>query len=75
MKLGSLAILLAAVILLPTGASAQSSPPSPRPITVDDYFQIQTVHDPQLSLDAQWVAYAVDKSTLKTDKNEEQQKG
>jgi dipeptidyl aminopeptidase/acylaminoacyl peptidase len=70
MKLGSLAILLAAVILLPTGASAQSSPPSPRPITVDDYFQIQTVHDPQLSLDAQWVAYAVDKSTLKTDKNE-----
>jgi dipeptidyl aminopeptidase/acylaminoacyl peptidase len=70
MKLGSLAILLAAVILLPTGASAQSSPPSPRPITVDDYFQIQTVHDPQLSPDAQWVAYAVDKSTLKTDKNE-----
>jgi len=70
MKLGSLAILLAAVILLPTGASAQLSPPSPRPITVDDYFQIQTVHDPQLSLDAQWVAYAVDKSTLKTDKNE-----
>jgi len=70
MKLGSLAILLAAVILLPTGASAQSAPPSPRPITVDDYFQIQTVHDPQLSPDAQWVAYAVDKSTVKTDKNE-----
>ncbi len=42
----------------------------PRPITIDDYFQIQTVHEPQLSPDAQWVAYTVDKSSLKTDKNE-----
>src|SRR5579863_6765133 len=49
-------------------ASAQS--PNPRPITIDDYFQIQTVHDPQLSPDAQWVAYSVDKSSLKTDKTE-----
>ena len=44
--------------------------PTPRPITIDDYFQIQSVHDPQLSPDAQWVAYTVDKSSLKTDKNE-----
>ena len=48
--------------------SAQA--PTPRPITIDDYFQIQTVHEPQLSPDAQWVAYTVDKSSLKTDKNE-----
>jgi dipeptidyl aminopeptidase/acylaminoacyl peptidase len=69
MKLGSLALVLAALIFA-TGASAQSSPLSPRPITIDDYFQIQAVHDPQLSPDGQWVAYAVDKATLKTDKNE-----
>src|SRR5580658_5993439 len=50
--------------------SASSQTPSLRPITIDDYFQIQTVHDPQLSPDAQWVAFAVDKSSLKTDKNE-----
>jgi dipeptidyl aminopeptidase/acylaminoacyl peptidase len=49
-------------------ASAQTA--SPRAITIDDYFQIQTVHDPQLSPDAQWVAYSVDKSSLKTDKTE-----
>jgi dipeptidyl aminopeptidase/acylaminoacyl peptidase len=49
-------------------ASAQS--PAPHPITIDDYFQIQAVHDPRLSPDGQWVAYAVDKSTLKTDKTE-----
>ncbi len=69
MKLGSLALVLAAFIF-PTGGSAQSSPLSPRPITIDDYFQIQAVHDPQLSPDGTWVAYAVDQATLKTDKNE-----
>jgi dipeptidyl aminopeptidase/acylaminoacyl peptidase len=50
--------------------SASAQTPAPRPITIDDYFQIQTVHDPQLSSDGQWVAYTVDKSSLKTDKNE-----
>jgi dipeptidyl aminopeptidase/acylaminoacyl peptidase len=49
-------------------SSAQST--APRPITIADYFQIQAVHDPQLSPDGQWVAYSVDKATLKTDKNE-----
>ncbi|HKN75608.1 MAG TPA: S9 family peptidase [Candidatus Acidoferrum sp.] len=51
-------------------SSASAQAPSPRPITIDDYFQIQAVHDPQLSPDGQWVAYAVDKAILKTDKNE-----
>jgi dipeptidyl aminopeptidase/acylaminoacyl peptidase len=69
MKLGFLPLVLA-TLTLPTVASAQSSPPSPRPITIDDYFQIQAVHDPQLSSDGQWVAYAIDKAILKTDKNE-----
>ena len=50
--------------------SSPAQTPAPRPITIDDYFQIQTVHDPQLSPDGQWVAYSVDKSSLKTDKNE-----
>jgi len=50
--------------------SAYAQTPAPRSITIDDYFQIQGVHDPQLSPDGQWVAYAVDRATLKTDKNE-----
>ncbi|MGC1619040.1 MAG: hypothetical protein WA765_11195, partial [Candidatus Acidiferrum sp.] len=50
--------------------SATAQSPTLRPITVDDYFRIQAVHDPQLSPDAKWVAYAVDTATLKTDKNE-----
>ncbi len=49
-------------------ALVQSS--TPRPVTIDDYFRIQAVHDPQLSPDGKWVAYEVETSSLKTDKTE-----
>src|SRR5882672_4502882 len=65
-----LAIFLAVLVLTPF-ALAQQPAPSPRPITVDDYFRIRAVHDPQLSPDAQSVAYVVKTAILKTDKNEE----
>jgi len=65
-----LAIFLAVLVLTPF-ALAQQPSPSPRPITIDDYFQIREVHDPQLSPDAQSVAYVVKTAILKTDKNEE----
>ena len=65
-----LAIFLAVLVLTPF-ALAQQPSPSPRPITIDDYFQIREVHDPQSSLDAQSVAYVVKTAILKTDKNEE----
>ena len=42
-----------------------------RPITIDDYFQIHEVHDPQVSPDGKWIAYSVKTPLLKTDKNEE----
>jgi dipeptidyl aminopeptidase/acylaminoacyl peptidase len=63
-----LCALCVSAFSLSFSASAQTS--SPRPITIDDYFQIQPVHDPQLSPDGQWVAYSVDNSSLKTDKTE-----
>ena len=69
MKLGSIVLILAALVFSPS-ASPQVSSTSPRSVTINDYFQILGVHDPQLSPDGQWVAYSVDKSTLKTDKNE-----
>ena len=52
----------------PTSASA---PPAPRSITIDDYFQIRDVSQPELSPDGQWVAYAVRTRMLKEDKNEQ----
>jgi dipeptidyl aminopeptidase/acylaminoacyl peptidase len=50
--------------------SASPQTPSPRPISINDYFRILALHDPQLSPDGHWVAYEVDKATLKTDKTE-----
>jgi dipeptidyl aminopeptidase/acylaminoacyl peptidase len=69
MKLGPLTILLAALVFSPSAFPQVPSTP-PRPITIGDYFQILGVHDSQLSPDGKWVAYSVDKSTLKSDKSE-----
>jgi dipeptidyl aminopeptidase/acylaminoacyl peptidase len=57
--------------ILPLAASAQHPPTQPRPVTVDDLFQIREVSDPQLSPDAQSVAYSVKTLSLKDDKSEE----
>ena len=69
MKLGPwLVTVLAFAHSACTVAAQQSSPP--RPITVDDLFRIQEVADPQLTPDAQWVAYTVKTLNLKEDKVE-----
>jgi dipeptidyl aminopeptidase/acylaminoacyl peptidase len=39
-------------------------------ITVDDYFQVREVADPQITGDGQWVAYTVTTHSLRGDKNE-----
>jgi dipeptidyl aminopeptidase/acylaminoacyl peptidase len=57
--------------ILPLTTIAQKPPMQPRPITVDDLFQIREVSDPQLSPDAQSVAYTVKTLLLKEDKSEE----
>jgi dipeptidyl aminopeptidase/acylaminoacyl peptidase len=51
-------------------APQQPSKTGPRLITVDDYFQIKDVSQPELSPDGQWVAYTVRARMLKEDKNE-----
>jgi dipeptidyl aminopeptidase/acylaminoacyl peptidase len=61
--------VLSTVLVLAPLAFAQQ--PAPRAITVDDYFQIRAVSDPQLSPDAKWVTYTVKTALLKEDKNEE----
>ncbi len=62
--------LVFALLLAVPGAFAQTPAPAPRPITIDDYFQIREVQDPQLSPDAKWVTYSVKTPSLKDDKNE-----
>jgi dipeptidyl aminopeptidase/acylaminoacyl peptidase len=63
-----LAILSTVLVLAPLALAQQSAP---RAITVDDYFQIRAVSDPQLSPDSKWVTYTVKTALLKEDKNEE----
>jgi dipeptidyl aminopeptidase/acylaminoacyl peptidase len=70
MKLGPFLATIVACAL-PTALRAQKPPTQPRPITVDDQFQIGEVRDPRLSPDAQWVAYSVKTLSLKEDKSEE----
>jgi len=71
MKLGPLLAAVVAISGLPLALSAQKPPMQPRPVTVDDQFEIREVQDPQLSPDAQWVAYTVKTLSLKEDKSEE----
>jgi dipeptidyl aminopeptidase/acylaminoacyl peptidase len=51
--------------------AASAAPATPRNITIDDYFQIRDVSQPELSPDGQWVAYTVRTRMLKEDKNEQ----
>jgi dipeptidyl aminopeptidase/acylaminoacyl peptidase len=68
------AILLTLCAAAPALAQApeKAAPPAPRNLTIDDYFQIKRVADPQISPDGKWVAYVVTSLSLKTDKSERQ---
>jgi dipeptidyl aminopeptidase/acylaminoacyl peptidase len=68
MKL-SLAILLP-VLALGSSITRSQQAPSPRPVGVDDLFGFKEVQDPQISLDAQFIAYAVQSTSLKDNKRE-----
>jgi len=66
--------IVAALLLTPLLAHAQEPPAKSaalRPITIDDFFQIRDVSQPELSPDGQWVAYAVRTRLLKDDKSEQ----
>ncbi len=42
---------------------------TPRSLTVDDYFRILTVDEPQISPDGEWVAYTVTTSDIEKDES------
>ncbi len=71
MKLVGHFLALAALLGLSPYAYPESPSPAPRPITVDDLFQLREVDDPQLTPDSQWVVYTVKTTMLKEDKYEE----
>src|SRR6266566_9848928 len=80
MKISRSIVFVFLALYLSFSARAQESAPKPasptarsipRSITIDDYFQIRDVSQPELSPDGQWVAYAVRTRMLKEDKNEQ----
>src|SRR5437667_1568330 len=70
-----LALASLVLVLWPPLRAQESAPKpasaAPRNITIDDYFQIRDVSQPEISLDGQWVVYAVRTRMLKEDKNEQ----
>jgi len=70
-------LALSSLVLIPwlplraQESTPKASPAAPRNITTDDYFQIRDVSQPEISLDGQWVVYAVRTRMLKEDKNEQ----
>jgi dipeptidyl aminopeptidase/acylaminoacyl peptidase len=63
-----LSVFSTVLVLAPLSLAQQ---PAPRGITVDDFFQIRDVAQPELSPDVQWVAYSVRTRMLKEDKSEQ----
>jgi dipeptidyl aminopeptidase/acylaminoacyl peptidase len=65
-------LLVSSVFMLLALAVSAQTPPSKRNLTIDDYFRVKGVSDPQISPDGKWVAYAVETASLKDDKNRRQ---
>jgi len=65
-------VVVLSLVLVPASAVlAQNPAPASRAITIDDYFQIREVRDPQISSDGKWALYTVKTALLREDKNEE----
>src|SRR5260370_35444766 len=52
-------------------SAPKPAPATPRNITIDDFFQIRDVSQPELSPHSQWVAYVIRTRMLKEDKNDQ----
>src|SRR5271169_3908954 len=68
----SLLVLALSFCARPADSAPQQprTPAAVRNITIDGYFQIRDVGQPELSPDGHWVAYTVRTKMLKEDKNE-----
>ena len=70
MKLALRLAVFGIVLAIPLVAQ-ETAPKIPRAITIDDFFEIRDVSQPEISPDGQWIAYAVRTRNLKEDKNEQ----
>src|SRR5215470_4430356 len=66
-----LALILILGLISLAAIPSLSGQQTPRPINIADLFTLKDLHDPQISPDGQWVAYAVGIANREEDKNEE----
>jgi dipeptidyl aminopeptidase/acylaminoacyl peptidase len=66
-----LRVLLILMVAAIPALAQEPTQKTPRAITIDDFFQIRDVSQPEISPDGQWIAYAVRTRMLKEDKNEQ----
>jgi hypothetical protein len=57
--------LLTLTTALLSAAITASAEDSPRPLSIDDIMAMQSVRDPQISPDGNWVAYSVSRMDLR----------
>ncbi|MEE8340178.1 MAG: S9 family peptidase, partial [Xanthomonadales bacterium] len=69
MSILSTAIALLAFVITSPILVAEDDESIPRLLTVDDYFRLGTVEDPQISPDGKWIAYTVKTYDLDEDKS------
>jgi dipeptidyl aminopeptidase/acylaminoacyl peptidase len=67
----TLIVGISLVLVTPSARSAEErdEPAASRSLTVDDYFRIRDVSDPQLSPDGRWVAYELTSTDVKEDES------
>jgi Tol biopolymer transport system component len=68
---GLVVIVVVAVSLSGAQSYAQQAQTSRRPVSVTDVLAFRDLHDPQMSPEGQWVAYAMGTVNREEDKNEE----
>jgi dipeptidyl aminopeptidase/acylaminoacyl peptidase len=67
-------LMVLVVALASVGAPqsfGQQTGSAEKPISITDLFALKELHDPQITPDGQWVAYAVGTANREEDKNEE----
>ena len=67
LAIASLSLICGWSALSATDSWAAKKSSKPRPLAVDDYFEIGDVGDPQISPDGRWIAYTVTTQDLEKD--------
>jgi dipeptidyl aminopeptidase/acylaminoacyl peptidase len=64
----AMVIALVAISVTASPTEAEATAQVPRKLTIDDYFRLGEVNDPQISPDGQWIAYTIKTRDLEKDK-------